>query len=331
LPSSARGMDPDGPARGTDAFARGEKARETRARGVGAGQRGIRGAIPLPGLRGDGLPLAAAGVFLVLLAPSIIGFQERYLFLPLAASSLLLASLLRSIGGRPAGVLTALILAGWTWGCIRHWGDWREASLASRSLVAGLVEASRRPDVDEIVVANAPFRVRGGSVAGDFGAAIRLSGGAPTRVRVLAFVSYPRADLPLAASEPANGETRVARDARRGIGSGEPPTAGTPPQSSEPSAADRLESDRFSIRRSLDEGEPRASIRLAPGAAEVRLRVREGPFSHFVSPRPGGASAAVEIPAGTAVFEDAESLLIKVPARKGTAGYAWIGGRLEPL
>src|SRR5262249_17830512 len=42
-------------------------------------------------------------------------------------------------------------------------------------------------------VANMPFRVRGGSVAGDFGAALALSGGGPAGVEAVAWISYPDA------------------------------------------------------------------------------------------------------------------------------------------
>ena len=64
-------------------------------------------------------------------------------------------------------------------------------------VVADLVEASRVSGVRRIVVANMPFRVRGGSVAGDFRAALALSGGNPVEVRAIAWINYPdaRADF----------------------------------------------------------------------------------------------------------------------------------------
>ena len=137
--------------------------------------------------------LGAAVVFAVLLAPSIIGFQERYLYLPAAASCLALAALIRSQPRVVAGAAGALVLGLWGWGCVDHWLNWAEAAKASRALVADLVTASREPETQEIVIVNVPFRVRGGSVAGDFSAALLVSGGRPIPVRGLAYVSYPTA------------------------------------------------------------------------------------------------------------------------------------------
>lgn len=136
---------------------------------------------------------AAALLFAVLLAPSIVGFQERYLYLPAAASCLLLATLLRAQRKPIAILATAALVLGWSYGCVRHWQNWAAAAKASRALVADLVTASHDPDTKEIVIANVPFRVRGGSVAGDFSDALALSGGQPMPVRGVAYVSYPSA------------------------------------------------------------------------------------------------------------------------------------------
>src|SRR5262249_53067561 len=110
-----------------------------------------------------------------------------------AASCLMLAALLRAQRRPVMTVATTLLVAGWTYGCVRHWLNWGEAAKASRALVADLVEASRDPATQEIVIANVPFRVRGGSVAGDFSAALVVAGGRPIPVRGLAYVSYPSA------------------------------------------------------------------------------------------------------------------------------------------
>jgi len=137
--------------------------------------------------------LAAGFVFAVLLGPSVIGFQDRYLFLPSAAASLALASLVRAAKGRLALVLAVALGAGWTAGWAAQWVNWKEAAAASRSLIAGLVEASRDPGAEELVVANMPFRVRHGSVAGDFQAALRVAGGRPMPVRFGCELSLPHA------------------------------------------------------------------------------------------------------------------------------------------
>jgi len=137
--------------------------------------------------------LAPALVFAVLLLPSIVGFQERYLYLPAAASCLMLAALLRAQRRGVAIVATAALVIGWSYGCVRHWQNWAEAATASRALVTDLITASQDPPTQEIVIANVPFRVRGGSVAGDFSAALVVSGARPIPVHGLSYVSYPSA------------------------------------------------------------------------------------------------------------------------------------------
>jgi hypothetical protein len=154
---------------------------------------------------------AALALFGVLLLPSMIGFQERYLYLPAAAFCLGLAFLLRDIGGAPGWAAGLLLAAGWTAGAGVLWSQWHEAAVASRSLVSGLVEASRSMGVKQIVVANMPFRVRGGSVAGNFRSALALSGGVPVEVMAVAYVSYPRASsdcLDTAARDPVRTSGR---------------------------------------------------------------------------------------------------------------------------
>jgi hypothetical protein len=147
-----------------------------------------RGALPL-------MVPAGAAIFLVLAAPAVIGLQERYLFLAVAASSIALAALLRAVGGRPAAVGWTLVLAGSIAGCAAQWSYWRQAALASESLVGDLAAASADGGVEEIVVANMPFRVCGGAVYvyGDFRSALRLSGGRDVPVKAAVFIAYPDA------------------------------------------------------------------------------------------------------------------------------------------
>lgn len=146
--------------------------------------------------RSGGVPGAAVCggvVFAVLIAPCLVGFQERYFFLPGAASAVALAALLRAVRGRLAAALGILLAAGWIGAGCLQWSGWRQAALASQALIEGLARASDRAGVAEIVVANQPHRVAGGSVAGDLRAALRLSGGRPLAVRAACFVSYPTA------------------------------------------------------------------------------------------------------------------------------------------
>jgi hypothetical protein len=147
--------------------------------------------------------LAGAATFGVLLLPCVVGFQERYLFLPVAASSLFLASLVRAVRGRWAVLLFSVLIAGWAYGCFVQWNAWQDAAIASRRLVEDLVRVSLDSGTREIVIANAPFRVHGGSVAGDLGAALRLSGGRPVPVRCSAYVSYPTPDADLLDGPPS--------------------------------------------------------------------------------------------------------------------------------
>ncbi|HYS05812.1 MAG TPA: hypothetical protein VEW47_11530 [Candidatus Dormibacteraeota bacterium] len=232
-------------------------------------------------LRAERIPpaaLAAAAIFGVLLLPGVVGFQERYLFLPVAAASLSLATLVRAARGRWSVLLFSLLVAGWAWGCLVQWTAWQDAAIASRRLVGDLLHASLDGRTREIVIANAPFRVHGGSVAGDLQAAVRLSGGRPVPVRCLAYVSYPTPD-----SDFLDGPAPV-------------------------------------------------SIRRPPPYAEVVLRVREGPFSHFIGPRPleGDWLAQRE---GSIAFGANGAVRIRILADTagGRAGYAWIGGHLAPL
>ena len=101
----------------------------------------------------------------MLIAPFLVGFHERYLFLPCAASALFLVALVRAARGMLAAGLFVLIAAGWIAGSVGQWRDWHEAARASERLVADLSEATRETGVDEIVLANMPYRVAGASVA----------------------------------------------------------------------------------------------------------------------------------------------------------------------
>ncbi len=139
---------------------------------------------------------AAVPAFIVLLGPSLISFQERYLFLPSAASALALAALLKAAGARVRALALTILVPGWLLSSYAHWDGWFDAGRAGTRLVGDLVQASLRPEVQEIVVANMPHRVHGAPVAANFAAAVTLSGGRPVGVRYATAIDYPgpRAD-----------------------------------------------------------------------------------------------------------------------------------------
>lgn len=228
-----------------------------------------------------GVAKAASVIFLVAIAPSVVGFQERYLYLAAAASGTALVSLLLAIRGAPARAITALLVSGWLAALGLQWSYWRQAALASESLVGGLVAASERPGVREIVVLNMPFRVRGGAVYAydDFLPALEISGGRPVPVKAVTFISYPTA------------------------------------------ADDGLD------------GPPERALRLPPPAAEVRLRIPAGPFSHFNGASPASVPSTRSSGPGSLTFERDGAIIARVaPLPDGSrAAYAWVSGRLREL
>jgi len=143
-----------------------------------------------------GIPPAARAApfaFVALVAPHLVGFQERYLFLAAAAPSVFVVSLVRTARPRTMRVLAVLLAAFWTWGSIEQWRGWFDAAEASRRLVRDLTAESRDGRVREILIANSPFTIHGASVTGDWSAALRLSGERAVPVRSLTDVALPSA------------------------------------------------------------------------------------------------------------------------------------------
>jgi hypothetical protein len=143
---------------------------------------------------GRGLPRAvpvALCAFAILVGPHIVGFQERYLFLPVAASSLAIAAIVSAAGPVLGRSLLLAIISTWIIVAAGHWHAWWDASLASEHLLDRLVEETELSHVEEIVIANVPFRVRGASVAGDFQSALGVLGARPVPVKAATWVSYP--------------------------------------------------------------------------------------------------------------------------------------------
>jgi|SoiMethySBSTD1v2_1073268.scaffolds.fasta_scaffold15552_7 hypothetical protein len=143
-------------------------------------------------LRDQARAIVASGLlFLASLAPSLLSFQERYFFFPSVVSSTVLAYLLLRMPSRSRMVAGTLLLTIWIASLGAHWIDWLQAGRASRTLVEGLIEASRREGVSEIVIANQPYRVAGVPVAGDLRAAVRLSGGRDVRIVAATALNLP--------------------------------------------------------------------------------------------------------------------------------------------
>jgi hypothetical protein len=132
-------------------------------------------------------------LFLTSVAPSLLSFQERSLLFPSAVSCTIIGYLLLNMPKRIAPLVWAFVLLIWIGSLGAHWHGWLQAGRASGQLIAGLTEASRRDNVREIVIANQPYRVAGAPLAGDLGAAVRLSGGGAVRIRSATSLNLPNA------------------------------------------------------------------------------------------------------------------------------------------
>jgi hypothetical protein len=148
----------------------------------------LRGARRIPFL----VPAAGLG-FLALLGPAIMSFQDRFLFLPVAASSLGLAALLAAV--RPRARVAALVVLAAVWiPCLaERWSGWIEAGKESRLLIAALTEEGARPGTAGLFLVNMPHRVHGGPVYADFKSAVAIQGGPAIALDFATLVDYPRA------------------------------------------------------------------------------------------------------------------------------------------
>lgn len=162
-----------------------------------AGVAGIAGVSVLLWRRGrGGLLLASAAAFLALLVPSLVSFQERYLFLPGVAAAVTTAAVLLAAPGAARWLGWGIVLLAWPASTVQHWVAWAHAGQASTALVRQLVEASLDPAAGSLTVVNLPHRIHGAPVTGDLHAAVRLSGGRSIPVRPLTLIDYPRPDSP---------------------------------------------------------------------------------------------------------------------------------------
>lgn len=133
----------------------------------------------------------ASAAVVVFLGPAVaVSFQQRYYLLPSGASAVALAALLLSMRARARVAIGTLFVVGWLIALGAQWTGWLDAGRASKTLITGLVDASRAANIREIVVANAPNRVHGQPVAGDWSSAVRLSGGRTVKVLTAPSVDY---------------------------------------------------------------------------------------------------------------------------------------------
>jgi len=135
---------------------------------------------------------AAAGIaFLVLIGPSLLSFQERYLTLPSAAVALMIAvlgfALPRPIVRGLGFALGALWLGSLGW----HAVAWTDAGRVSDLLIEGLKAVSLRQRAARILVANMPQRVHGVAVAANFEEAVELSGGRAVPIQAVTALDLP--------------------------------------------------------------------------------------------------------------------------------------------
>jgi hypothetical protein len=158
----------------------------------------------------------AAAAFVVLLGPSLIGFNTRYFFLPSAASALALAALLRSTGARLCALTVALLLGGWAATSFDAWTGQFVASRASTTLIEGLVQASQAQEVDTIVVVAPPHRVHGVPVTTEYSTVITFLTGREISVSTATEFDYPSGEvdalrLPHDQAIARSGETLIFR------------------------------------------------------------------------------------------------------------------------
>ena len=132
-----------------------------------------------------------AAAFVVLLGFSVFSFQERYLFMPSAASAAAVAFALVAARPRPRRTILTVLCAGWLWSIAWHWNIWGEAGRVSTRLIEDLARISRAPGVAEILVANMPHSVHGIPVAANFRDAVGLVGRRVESVRAVVYVDYP--------------------------------------------------------------------------------------------------------------------------------------------
>ena len=135
--------------------------------------------------------VVSALAFLVLLAPSLLSFQERYLYLPSAALAVMLVSLGRALPVWSRSMLVAGLGIVWLGCFVWHGIAWTDSARVSDRLIADLRDASLKPGAGGILVANMPHRVHGVAVAANFREAVVLSGGRNVPIKAATALDFP--------------------------------------------------------------------------------------------------------------------------------------------
>jgi hypothetical protein len=174
--------------------------------------------------------------FVILLGFTVFSLQERFFYLASAAAASAVACALHAARPRARRALLALLACGWLASTAWHWNAWLEAGSVSTRVVADLVRSSLQPEVSEIVVANMPHRVHGIAIAGNYAAAVLVSGRRSLSVYPALYVDYPDsrsetlAGSIACAVRPGSSSVEIALDVpRRMFSRFVDPRAGTQP------------------------------------------------------------------------------------------------------
>lgn len=134
---------------------------------------------------------ASSLAFLILLAPSLLSFQERYLYLPSAALAVGLVLLGRALPPWGRRAFAAGLAIVWLGSLAWHAIAWSDAGRASARLIEDLKEASLPPGTGGILVANMPHRIHGVAVAANFQEAVVLAGGREVPIKAASALDFP--------------------------------------------------------------------------------------------------------------------------------------------
>ncbi|HEU5180161.1 MAG TPA: hypothetical protein VFW45_05180 [Candidatus Polarisedimenticolia bacterium] len=137
------------------------------------------------------LAATAAIAFLILLGPSLLSFQERYLFIPSAAVATILVVLGRTLPQQVRRLLGAGLSTLWLGSLAWHAIAWTDAARVSTHLIEGLRQTSMESEAGGILVANMPHRVHGVAVAANFRQAVVLSGGRAVPIKAATALDLP--------------------------------------------------------------------------------------------------------------------------------------------
>lgn len=144
---------------------------------------------------GARLAAVAAIAFLILLGPSLLSFQERYLYIPSAALAMLLVILAPTLPRKLGHVVWTSMAVLWVGSLGWHAVAWTDAARVSTHLIEGLRQTSEESEAGGILVANMPHRVHGVAVAANFREAVVLSGGREVPIKAATALDFPGSRL----------------------------------------------------------------------------------------------------------------------------------------